>query len=75
MDIENQDTPTPRRVNSLKTVKDCENELARTYRELRAGTIETGFAKSCCYLLSQLVAMKRDSDLEKRITTLEGVHR
>ena len=70
--MDNTKQGTPRvRINSLRTVRDCERELARIYRALRNGELDTGMAKACTYILSVLVSMKRDGDLEARLEVLE----
>lgn len=73
----NGGTPTPRvRVNSLRTIHDCEKELARLYRETRRGDLDPTFAKSLVYILSVLVGVKRDSTLEdfdQRLSQLEAI--
>jgi hypothetical protein len=41
------------------------------YRQTRKGDLDTGTAKALTYILSVLVGMKRDSDIEERVTRLE----
>jgi hypothetical protein len=70
MTKDNSTTPTPR-VNSLNSIRDCTLELQRVYRQTRKGDLDTGTAKALTYILSVLVGMKRDSDIEERVTRLE----
>lgn len=62
--------PSPRL--RLSTIRDCRRELARVYAEVRAGTLEPQTGTRLCYLLTAMVGMIRDSELEQRIAALEA---
>ncbi|HEU0044208.1 hypothetical protein [Sphingomonas sp.] len=60
----------------MKTVRDVSAELAKLYREARAGKIETADASRLGNLLSIVARILSDSELEARIEALEqrGLH-
>ena len=62
---------TKRRIGKLTTCEDLGLEMRRIYRQARRNDIEIGYAKSLIYILSQIVAVRRDTDIEQRIESLE----
>ena len=60
----------------LGCVGDVSHELAKLYREARAGKIETADASRLANMLSILSRILSDSELEARIEALEakGLH-
>ena len=62
---------TKRRIGKLTTCEDLGLEMRRVYRQARRNDIEIGYAKSLIYILSQIVAVRRDTDIEQRIESLE----
>jgi hypothetical protein len=64
--------PTPSRID-LKTIDDVRVELARVYRDMRAGRIDTQDGTKLAYVLAQLGKLIEAGDLEKRLEAVEGV--
>lgn len=64
-------SPPPPRVVRLKTLDDVRVEMARLYREARREEIDASKAGKLAYLLTQVAALIRDTDLEHRIAALE----
>ena len=64
--------PTPPRID-LKTIDDVRVEMARVYRDMRAGRVETSDGTKLAYVLSQLGKLIESGEIEKRIEALEGV--
>jgi len=64
--------PTPPRID-LKTIDDLRVEMARVYRDMRAGQIETADGTKLAYVLAQLGKLIEAGELEKRLEALEGV--
>lgn len=64
--------PTPVTRIRLNTVRECRRELAKLYLETRQGQLETSTATRLAYILTSLVNMIRDSELEQRIAALEA---
>jgi hypothetical protein len=64
--------PTPPRID-LKTIDDVRVEMARVYRDMRAGKLETADGTKLAYVLSQLGKLIESGELEKRLEALEGV--
>ena len=62
--------PTPSRID-LKSIDDVRLELARLYREMRAGTILTADGTRLAYVLTQIGKLIELHDIEKRIEELE----
>ncbi|MEO9163481.1 MAG: hypothetical protein ABI349_13960 [Casimicrobiaceae bacterium] len=62
----------PTRITRLKTLDDVRVELAKIYREARARKLDLTDAKGLAYLLSVLTGLVKDTDIERRITALEG---
>ena len=62
---------TKRRIGKLTTCEDLGLEMRRIYRQARRNDLEIGYAKSLIYILSQIVAVRRDTDIEQRIESLE----
>jgi hypothetical protein len=64
--------PTPSRID-LKTIDDVRVEMARVYRDMRAGRIETADGTKLAYVLAQLGKLIEAGELEKRLEAVEGV--
>ena len=67
------DSPAPpsRLRTRLLTINDVKKELARLYRESRAGKVETQDASRLANMLSILGRLIEGSDLEARLDALE----
>lgn len=57
----------------LGNIKDVRYEIAKVYREARAGLMPTQEATRLVYMLISLGNMIRDSELEERIVKLEKI--
>lgn len=68
-------SPTPaRRLRlPLATVEDCRRELARVYREVKAGAIPSDEGTRRAYILVSLAKMIGAGELERRIEALEAL--
>lgn len=67
-----QPEPTPRRVRTkLGNIREIRFELARVYRLMKAGEIDTTTGTRLTYVLTQLANMTVDSQIEDRLGTLE----
>jgi hypothetical protein len=70
------DTPGPSRRKAfrakLQSVGDCSSQLARLYREARAGLIKVEDASRLANILAILSRILSDSELEARIAALEA---
>lgn len=64
--------PTPHRID-LKTIDDVRVEMARVYRDARAGRIEAQQGTRLVYMLSQIGKLIESAEIEKRLEALEGV--
>jgi len=64
--------PRQRKRTPLKTAENVRAELAKLYRQARAGSIEVGDASKLGNLLQILGRMIETSDLEKRLEVLEA---
>jgi hypothetical protein len=66
-------SPTPKRAKHIKlaTVQQVADELARLYRQTRAGGIETAEASRLTYMLNTLAGLLETADLEQRVQQLE----
>lgn len=67
--------PSPRKKvfrAKLQTIGDCQAQLARLYREARAGTIDVQDASRLANILAILGRMMADTDLEVRLAKLEA---
>jgi hypothetical protein len=65
--------PTPgatRRID-LSTLRDVRIELARVYRSMVAGEIQTAEGTKLAYVLGRIADIIAEADLEKRIAELE----
>lgn len=67
-------TPRPRRIR-LATVGEVADELARVYRETRAGRLDTADASRLTYILSTLGKLREAAEIEQRIAALESTAR
>ena len=67
---------TPRkkavRVSALKTIQDVGIEMARTYRAMKRGEINTSDGYRMVMALAALKACLESSELEKRLAELEA---
>lgn len=63
--------PTPR----LGTASEVRMEMARLYRDARAGKVGVGDATKLAYILTQLATLMRIDDLEQRTAALERILR
>jgi len=64
--------PTPPRID-LKTIDDVRVEMARVYRDMRAGRVDTADGTKMAYVLAQIGKLIESGELEKRLEALEGV--
>jgi len=64
--------PTPSRID-LKTIDDVRVEMARVYRDMRAGRIDTADGTKLAYVLAQLGKLIESGEIEKRLEAVEGV--
>jgi hypothetical protein len=62
--------PIPSRID-LKSIDDIRLEMARVYREMRAGSIEPATGTKLVYVLSAMGKLIELHDIEKRIEALE----
>lgn len=69
--VEVIDAPTPRLRIPLRTANDVQRELARLYRQAKAGQIPTQDASRLAYILNLLRQSIETGDLEARIQALE----
>lgn len=70
--VEVIDAPTPRLRIPLRTAHDVRRELARLYRQAKAGQIPTQDASRLAYILNLLRQSIETGDLEARIQALEA---
>ena len=68
---EQSDGASPRLRLKLKTIDDVKAEMARLYREGKAGLRDVGEVSKLANVLSLLGRLIEGSDLEKRLTALE----
>ena len=66
--------PTHAKKIDLATVDDVRLEMARTYREMKSGRIETSDGTKLVYVLCQIAKMIELYDIENRLTLLEKEH-
>lgn len=66
-------TPRPKHVK-LASVQDVANELARLYRQTRAGLVPPADASRFAYMLNTLAGLIELGQLEARLTALEQAH-
>jgi len=64
--------PTPSRID-LKTIDDVRLEMARVYREMKTGIIETADGTKLAYVLAQIGKLIETHEIEKRMEALESV--
>lgn len=67
------ESPKPRLRLRLATIDDVKTELARLYREVKAGTRETTDGSRMANMLLILGRLIEGSDLEKRLAALEAM--
>jgi len=64
--------PTPRRRGPvLETVTGVRREMARVYRHMRHGRIDTQDATRMTYVLSQIAKIIQTAELEARVAAVE----
>lgn len=63
-------TPRPKHIK-LATVQDVADELARLYRQTRAGLVPPADASRFAYMLNTLAGLIELGQLEARLTALE----
>lgn len=63
--------PTPREIH-LKSVDNVRLEMAKVYRDMRRGVVDTGDGTKLVYVLAQIGKMIELHDLEARLDLLEG---
>lgn len=67
------ESPPPKRKRTkLGNIREIRAELARVYRQARAGQIDTTTATRIAYLLDLMARMIERAELEERIGRLEG---
>ena len=67
------DAPTPtRKRTKLGNIREIRMELARVYRQAKAGQIDTSMATRLAYMLDLMARMIERAELEERIERLEG---
>lgn len=64
--------PLPRLRLPLKSVEDVRREMARVYRDMRSNRLDRADGCKLAYVLSSLGKLIELSDLERRISILEG---
>ncbi|MBZ0145041.1 MAG: hypothetical protein K8F56_15825 [Rhodocyclaceae bacterium] len=62
--------PTPRRID-LATLEQVRQEMARVYRDMRAGSIESQDGTRLVYVLAQLAKLHESTEVAKRLESLE----
>lgn len=62
--------PTPRRID-LATLEQVRQEMARVYRDMRAGIIESQDGTRLVYVLAQLAKLHESTEVAKRLESLE----
>lgn len=65
--------PAPPRL-PLRTIEHCRLEMARLYRSMRAGTMDSQDGSRLAFVLSQIAKLIEQGDLEKRLQILEAHH-
>ena len=64
--------PSPRRRGPvLETLTDVRREMARVYRQMRHGRIDTQDATRMTYVLSQIAKIIQTAELEARVAAVE----
>lgn len=64
--------PTPRRVD-LATLDDVRLEMAKVYREMKAGDIATQEGTRLAYVLGQIGKLIEANDVQRRVEALEAI--
>lgn len=62
--------PTPRRID-LATLEQVRQEMARVYRDMRVGSIESQEGTRLVYVLAQLAKLHESTEVAKRLESLE----
>ena len=63
--------PTPVKID-LKTIDDERLEMAKVYRAMKGGNIETSDGTKLVYVLGQIGKMIEAHDIEQRLSVLES---
>ena len=63
--------PIPREIH-LKTVDNVRLEMAKVYRDMRRGVVDTGDGSKLVYVLAQIGKMIELHEFEARLNILEG---
>ena len=64
--------PTPRRRGPvLETLPDVRREMARVYRQMRHGRIDTQDATRMTYVLTQIAKIIQTAELDARVAAVE----
>jgi len=66
--------PTPRQKARLHTIDDLRLEMARVYRDMRSGRLESSDGTRLVYVLAQMAKLFELSAIEARINALEATH-
>jgi hypothetical protein len=62
----------PARSLPLKTLAQCRREMAKLYREVRGGVLESSEATRLVYVLAQVGKLIEVAELERRLLALEA---
>jgi hypothetical protein len=60
-----------KRIGPLNSAENISHEMQKVYRQLRRNELDASYAKSLIWVLSQIVQVHRDSDIEKRLEAVE----
>lgn len=63
-------SPTPR--TDLKTIDDVRVEMAKVYRSVKAGEIDSQHGSRLVYILSQIGRLVEIHEIERRLVALES---
>jgi hypothetical protein len=66
--------PTPRQKVRLHTIDDVRLEMARVYRDMRTGRLESSEGTKLAYVLGQMVKVFELTAIEARINALEATY-
>jgi hypothetical protein len=64
--------PTPSRID-LSSINDVRLEMAKVYRDMKSGKIETADGTKLTYVLAQIGKLIETHEIERRIEALESV--
>lgn len=66
------DTPAPATRTRLGSIREVRAELARCYRDVRAGRMDAATGTKLTFMLSVLARLIAEDELEGRVRALEG---